>query len=102
MGLRIGESFGTVAQAGGSIAKFSHHGNATCCKLFDGDHQNSGGLRGCPDAGRWIKRSAQSGDAFDACGGEVVMNLSGSKSRLVGITKELALQWEQTKNYWND
>jgi len=30
------------------------------------------------------------------------MNLSGSKSRLVGITKELALQWEQTKNYWND
>jgi hypothetical protein len=30
------------------------------------------------------------------------MNLSGSKSRLVGITKELALQWEQTKSYWND
>ena len=30
------------------------------------------------------------------------MNLSGSKSRLTGITKELALQWEETKNYWND
>ena len=30
------------------------------------------------------------------------MNLSGSKSRLVGITKELALQWGETKNYWND
>ena len=30
------------------------------------------------------------------------MNLSGSKSRLVGVTKELALQWEQTKHYWRD
>jgi hypothetical protein len=30
------------------------------------------------------------------------MNFSGNKSRLVGITKELALQWEQTKNYWHD
>jgi hypothetical protein len=30
------------------------------------------------------------------------MNLTGSKSRLVGITKELALQWEETKNYWHD
>lgn len=30
------------------------------------------------------------------------MNLSASKSRLMGITKELALQWEETRNYWND
>jgi hypothetical protein len=30
------------------------------------------------------------------------MNFSGNKSRLVGVTKELALQWEQTKNYWHD
>jgi hypothetical protein len=30
------------------------------------------------------------------------VNLSGNKSRLVGLTKELALQWEQTKNYWRD
>jgi hypothetical protein len=30
------------------------------------------------------------------------MNLAGGKSRLVGLTKELALQWEETKNYWRD
>jgi hypothetical protein len=30
------------------------------------------------------------------------MNLSGSKSRLVGATKELALKWEETKNHWRD
>jgi hypothetical protein len=30
------------------------------------------------------------------------MNLSGNKSRLSALTKELALQWEQTRNYWRD
>jgi hypothetical protein len=30
------------------------------------------------------------------------MTLSGSKSRLTALTKELALQWEETKNYWRD
>jgi hypothetical protein len=30
------------------------------------------------------------------------MNFSGNKSRLIGVTKELVLQWEQTKNYWHD
>lgn len=30
------------------------------------------------------------------------MNMSGSKSRLIGATKELSLKWEQTKNYWRD
>ena len=30
------------------------------------------------------------------------MNLSGSKSRLMGATKELALKWDETKNYWRD
>ena len=30
------------------------------------------------------------------------MNLAGNKSRLSGLTKELALQWEQTRNYWKD
>ena len=30
------------------------------------------------------------------------MNFSGNKSRLVGVTKELLLQWELTKNYWHD
>ena len=30
------------------------------------------------------------------------MNLSGSKSRLVGVTKEISAQWDQTKNYWRD
>jgi hypothetical protein len=30
------------------------------------------------------------------------MNFGGDKSRLLGITKELNLQWEQTKNSWRD
>jgi hypothetical protein len=30
------------------------------------------------------------------------MNLSGSKSRLVGVTTELMLQWENTRVYWQD
>ena len=30
------------------------------------------------------------------------MSLSGSKSRLSSVTKELALQWEETRNYWRD
>ena len=30
------------------------------------------------------------------------MSLSGSKSRLSSTTKDLWMQWEQTKNYWRD
>ena len=30
------------------------------------------------------------------------MNLSGSKSRMVGLTREISVQWEQTRNYWRD
>jgi len=30
------------------------------------------------------------------------MSLAGSKSRLLGATKELSLKWDQTKNYWRD
>ena len=30
------------------------------------------------------------------------MNLGGSKSRLVAITKELSLRWEDTKHHWRD
>jgi hypothetical protein len=30
------------------------------------------------------------------------MNFGGDKSRLLGITRELGLQWEQTKNSWHD
>ena len=30
------------------------------------------------------------------------MNLSGSKNRLVAITKELTQRWEETKNHWRD
>ena len=30
------------------------------------------------------------------------MSLSGNRSRLAAITKELVLEWQQTKNYWND
>ena len=30
------------------------------------------------------------------------MSLSGSKSRLSAISKELAIHWRETKNYWRD
>jgi len=30
------------------------------------------------------------------------MNLAGSKSKLAGAAKELALKWEETKNFWRD
>ena len=30
------------------------------------------------------------------------MNLNANKSRLAAATRELALQWERTKNYWRD
>ncbi len=30
------------------------------------------------------------------------MNMSGSKGRLVGLTREISVQWEDTKNYWRD
>ena len=30
------------------------------------------------------------------------MNMSGSKGRLVGLTREISVQWEDTKNHWRD
>jgi hypothetical protein len=30
------------------------------------------------------------------------MNLSANRSRLAGITRELSVQWEETKNFWRD
>jgi hypothetical protein len=30
------------------------------------------------------------------------VSLAGSKSRLATVTKELYLQWNETKNYWRD
>jgi hypothetical protein len=30
------------------------------------------------------------------------MSLSANKGRLTGSTRELSIQWEQTKNYWRD
>lgn len=30
------------------------------------------------------------------------MNLSGNKSRLVGLTREISLRWEETKAHWRD
>jgi ferric iron reductase protein FhuF len=30
------------------------------------------------------------------------MSLSGNKGRLVGLTRDLSLQWVETKNYWRD
>ena len=30
------------------------------------------------------------------------MNLSGSRNRLIAITRELSTRWEETGNYWRD
>jgi len=30
------------------------------------------------------------------------MSLSGTKNRLVSLTKELVVQWSETKNHWWD
>ena len=30
------------------------------------------------------------------------MNLSGNKGRLVGLARELSLQWAETRNHWHD
>lgn len=30
------------------------------------------------------------------------MSLSGDRNRLVSLTRELAVQWEETKPYWRD
>jgi hypothetical protein len=30
------------------------------------------------------------------------MNLSGNKSRLTGLTREILLRWSETKNFWRD
>jgi hypothetical protein len=30
------------------------------------------------------------------------MRVSGSKSRLAAISKELSIRWEETKHYWKD
>jgi hypothetical protein len=30
------------------------------------------------------------------------MSVRGQRTRLMAITKELALRWEETKNYWRD
>jgi len=30
------------------------------------------------------------------------MSAGGSQGRLLGASKELALKWEDTKNYWRD
>jgi hypothetical protein len=30
------------------------------------------------------------------------MSLSGNKGRLVGLTRDISLEWAETKNYWRD
>jgi hypothetical protein len=30
------------------------------------------------------------------------MNLNADKSRLAGVTRDISIQWEQTKAYWRD
>ncbi len=30
------------------------------------------------------------------------MSMSGNKGRIVGLTRDISLQWAETKNYWRD
>ena len=30
------------------------------------------------------------------------MSMSGHKGRLIGLTRDISLQWAETKNYWRD
>jgi hypothetical protein len=30
------------------------------------------------------------------------MSLSGNKSRLMGLTREISVQWAETRNHWRD
>ncbi len=30
------------------------------------------------------------------------MSLSGNKGRLIGLTRDISLEWAETKNYWRD
>jgi ribosome-binding factor A len=30
------------------------------------------------------------------------MSMGGNKSRLIGLTREISLQWSETKNFWRD
>jgi hypothetical protein len=30
------------------------------------------------------------------------MSMSGNKGRLVGLTRDILLEWDETKNYWRD
>lgn len=30
------------------------------------------------------------------------MNLSGNKGRLIGLTRDILLRWQETKNFWRD
>jgi hypothetical protein len=30
------------------------------------------------------------------------MSWSGNKGRLVGLTRDISLEWAETKNYWRD
>jgi hypothetical protein len=30
------------------------------------------------------------------------MSMSGNQGRLVGLTRDIALEWTETKNYWHD
>ena len=30
------------------------------------------------------------------------MSLSGNRGRLVGLTRDISLEWTETKNYWRD
>lgn len=30
------------------------------------------------------------------------MSMSGNKGRLVGLTRDISLQWAETKNFWRD
>src|SRR6185503_12218091 len=107
MGSRIGKSLRAFGQTGGPIPKFRHQRNAQSHRLSQQRHSLARSLCRCAHG--------QCRGRRDACGNtrgsnrgtrtaerRCLMSMAGSKARLVGLTKELSLKWEDTKNYWRD
>ena len=103
MGPQPGKSRRPAAAAGGFLAQFHDRRNAARRRLFDGSDQNVGGVCRRDDARQHDEsRARRPRHGTRPERRRNFMNLAGNKSRLAGLTKELALQWEQTKNYWRD
>src|SRR6185312_13786252 len=96
-----------AGQTSGSVSKFRHQRNAQGHRVSQQRHSVAGSLCRRADGRGGGRRHAggnsrrSNGHARTAEGG-CIMSMAGSKARLVGLTKELSLKWDDTKNYWRD